>query len=174
MIAAKDVFKIGKLQKSHGIKGEIVLLFDKDVYADIDVDFYFLEIDGIFVPFCIEEMTFKTDVSARVKFEDIDDESKASQFANLSVYVHRDTIQHDSENEPADDWHFFVGYNIVDQHDTLLGEITAVDDATLNVLFLVKNKGIERMIPATEDFITAILPEQRILHMQLPDGLLEA
>lgn len=171
MIATKDVIKIGYLKKSHDIKGEITLVFEKSAYADADTDFYFLEIDGIFVPFFIEEITFNTDISARVKFEDIDDETRASQFANLSVYAHRESIGHESEDESLDDWTFFIGYTIIDQHNNQLGEITAVDDSTLNVLFLVKSDETERMIPATEDFITSIQPEEHILYMELPDGI---
>jgi hypothetical protein len=65
MITKDEVLKIGKLQKPYGIKGEISLVFDKPVYAGIDTEFYFLDIDRIFVPFLIEEITFITDTGAR-------------------------------------------------------------------------------------------------------------
>ena len=54
MIRREDVYKIGKLGKVHGIKGEISFLFDDDVFDRADADYLILDIDGILVPFFIE------------------------------------------------------------------------------------------------------------------------
>lgn len=172
MITKDEVIKIGKLQKSHGIKGEISLVFDKPAYADIDTEFYFLDIDGIFVPFLIEEITFITDTGARVKLEDIDDETRAAKFANLHVFLLRKQVSGNLEDEKLD-WDFFIGYTVFDQNDRNLGVIESVDSATLNVLFVVKKADEEHLIPATEDFITKINDKQKVIWMNLPEGLIE-
>lgn len=172
MITKDEVIKIGKLQKTHGIKGEISLVFDKSAYADVDTEFYFLDIDGIFVPFLIEEITFITDTGARVKFEDIDDETRATQFVNLHVFLLRKQV---SENQKDDksDWDFFIGYTVFDQHLRDLGIIESVDSTTINILFIVKKSETELLIPATEDFIVKINTEKKIIHLNLPEGLVE-
>ncbi len=172
MITKDEIIKIGKLQKSYGIKGEISLVFDKPAYADIDTEFYFLDIDGIFVPFLIEEITFITDTGARVKFEDINDETRAAQFANLHVFLLRKQISENSHDEKLD-WNFFIGYTVFDQYLRNLGLIESVDSATLNVLFVVKKSETELLIPATEDFIVEINTDKKIIHMNLPEGLVE-
>lgn len=172
MIVKENVARIGRLLKPHGIKGEITLLFDKEPYGDIETDFYFVEIDGIFVPFFVEEMRFASDISARVKFEDIDDESAASRYANLPVYIPRETLETVSEAS-VPDWDFFVGYAVTDETLGHVGVIEAVDSATLNVLFIVKDGNSEYFIPATEDFITEINESEKIVRMQLPEGLIE-
>ena len=172
MIARDDVIKIGKLQKSHGIKGEISLVFDKTAYADIDTEFYFLDIDGIFVPFLIEEITFITDTGARVKFEDIDDETRAAKFSNLHVYLLRKQIPKGIAEETSD-WDLFIGYTVFDQYLRDLGIIESVDTATINTLFIVKKSETELLIPATEDFIFEINDDKKIIRMNLPEGLIE-
>ena len=172
MIAAEDVIKIGRLQKSYGIKGEISLVFDKPAYADIDAEFYFLEIDGIFVPFFIEEVTFINDIGARVKFEDIDTETKAAKFANLHVFLLRKQVEENAGDEPLG-WDFFIGYSVLDQHYRHLGVIENVDSSTINVLFLVKKEETEHLIPAAEDFVIEINSDKKIIHMNLPEGLIE-
>jgi 16S rRNA processing protein RimM len=54
-----------------------------------------------------------------------------------------------------------------------VGVVTAVDDSTVNTLFEVESaEGREYLIPAQEAFITEIDHEERIIHMQLPQGLL--
>ena len=172
MIAKDEVIKIGKLQKPYGIKGEISLVFDKPAYADIDTEFYFLDIDSILVPFLVEEITFITDTDARVKFEDIDCETKAAKFVNLHVFLLRKQVS-ENLNDEKNDWNFFIGYSVFDQHYRDLGKIESVDAATINVLFIVKKADEEYLIPATEDFITEVNDRQKIIHMNLPEGLVD-
>jgi 16S rRNA processing protein RimM len=54
-----------------------------------------------------------------------------------------------------------------------LGQITDIDDATLNTLFVVDYQDDELLIPACEEFIIDIMPDERRILMQLPEGLLE-
>lgn len=172
MIQDKDILPIGRTQKPHGIRGEIVLLFDKAAYADLDVDFYFLEMEGIPVPFFVEEFMSMTDVNARVKFEDTEDEKSASRLVNKKVFLPRETVKALGD-QSANDWNYFIGFDVIDQHEEHLGAIQEVDDSTLNVLFMVVNEKEEYLIPATEDFIITIDEESKTIRMHLPEGLLE-
>ncbi len=172
MINPNDTLKIGYLKKPHGIKGEITLVFDKAPYADIDTEFYFLNIDGILVPFFLEEILFISDTTCRVKFMDIDDETVASRYSNVSVYVPREKVSvHASGNEY--DWSYFIGFTIIEEDGNQLGVIENVDSGTINVLFIVKDGDREILIPATEDFIVYLDDEKKQICMKLPDGLLD-
>lgn len=170
MISGGDYLHAGRTQKPYGIKGEIIILFRKAEYAEVDTEFYFLEIEGIPVPFFVEEFTFTTDVSARVKFEDVNDEKQASHYVNTEVFLPREAVKEES-GENSDDWEFFVGYSIVDQHGETIGVIREVDSSTINVLFVVQHDEDELLIPATEDFIVAVDEEKKLLEMYLPEGL---
>lgn len=172
MISGKDIIQIGRTLKPYGIRGEIVILFSSKEFAEADSEYYFLMIDGIPVPFFIDEFTFTTDVSARVKFEDINDEKDASQYVNLDVFLPRDILS-EMSHEESDDWHLFTGYEVFDQHGNLLGTISNVDDSTINVLFVLTKDEEELLIPATEDFITAVDEDKKIIEMNLPVGLLD-
>ncbi len=172
MITNESVFKIGRLQKTHGIKGEIIIIYDQPHYCDIDVDFYFLDLDSIYVPFEIEEINFMSDVRGRIKFEDIDSENKASEFSNKDIYILRDEMP-ETENDDIADWDWFIGYKVKDQNNNILGTIEYVDYSTINTLFIVKDGDTEHLIPATEDFITEVDEENMTIHMVLPDRLIE-
>lgn len=172
MIQEKDIFPIGQTQKTHGIRGEVTLLFDNAEFAELDVDFYFLDMDGIPVPYFVEEYTNMTDVSARVKFVDVVDERSASILVNKRVLIPREIVKL-AGGQPEDAWKYFIGFHVVDQHGEQLGSIEEVDDSTLNVLFVVVNEKEEHLIPATEDFIVAIDEDEKIIEMHLPEGLLE-
>lgn len=172
MISRNDILQVGHLQKPHGIKGEITLFFHKAGYADIDTEYYFLEIDGIPVPFFIEEFTFHTDVTARVKFEGVDDEKQASRYTGLKVFLLCKMVREADYNED-EGWDFFIGYSVVDRHVGQLGVIEHVDDSTMNILLVIRDGQQEYLVPATEDFITSVDNGEKTILMNLPEGLIE-
>lgn len=172
MIGANDLLPVAHTQKPYGVRGELLLLFRRSEYAELDADYYFLEIDAIPVPFRVEEFTFVTDTTARVKLEDVDDEQTAARFSRLEVLLPRELVLSAGEQEDTD-WRFFLGFTVTDQHGKTLGVIEEVDDATINVLFIVREDDKEHLIPATDDFIAAVDERSRILEMYLPEGLIE-
>ncbi len=54
MIKREDVFKIGRLGKPYGIRGEISFQFDDDIFDRVECEYLILDMDGILVPFFIE------------------------------------------------------------------------------------------------------------------------
>ena len=168
MIREEEVYQIGKLGKTHGVKGEISFLFDDDVFDRVDTDYLILKIDGIFVPFFIEEYRFKSDSNAIVKFEDIDTQERARELTGCEVFFPRDFADNDDDNIS---WAAIVGFDIIDaKSGNKIGCITSVDDTTINILFELEDG---RLIPASEDLITAIDQQARTITMHLPAGLLD-
>ncbi len=173
MIDRNEVLKIGRLQKTFGIRGEITLLYDKRGYAGIDTEYYFLEIEGILVPFFIDEIVYTNDTTARVKFADVEDEKQASRYAHLSVYLLREMLSSHTGNDEGPDWDYFVGFSVFNQHLQELGIIETVDSSTLNVLFVVQKGNAQILIPAAEDFVLKIDDKKKIIYLNLPEGLIE-
>ena len=172
MITQDEVFKIGKLIKPHGIKGEISFDFDNDIFDKVDCPYLICHIDGIFIPFFIEEYRFKGRETALMKFEDIDSEVKASRLKSLDVYFPRTYLENDEESDIEYTWNYFIGFRVIDSKLGDIGIIEAVDELTINILFLVKNGNEEILLPASEDFITEVDDKNKLLKMDLPEGLI--
>ena len=51
MIKREDVYNIGKITKSHALKGEVVFNFSDDIFDRTESEYLICEIDGILVPF---------------------------------------------------------------------------------------------------------------------------
>ena len=167
MIRREEVYKIGRLGKTHGVRGEISFLLDDDVFDRTDADYLILDIDGILVPFFIEEYRFKTDSNALMKFEGIDTQERARELTGCEVYFPHELADSD---EDTISWAAIVGFDITDADSSrTIGRIAAVDDSTINILFELEDG---RLIPASEDLITAIDQQARTITMRLPDGLL--
>ena len=173
MIHKEDVFLIGKLTKAHGLKGEINFQFTNDIWERADCDYLICEVDGILVPFFIEEYRFRSDSTALVKLEDLDSSDAVQMLVNSNVYIEKKHQEELGEDEVS--LHYFIGFQIIDsENGEAIGTIIDIDDNTENWLFIVeKVNGEEVMIPAHEEFITDIQQEKKIMSMDLPLGLLE-
>lgn len=171
MIRQEDVYKIGRLGKPHGVKGEISFQFTDDVFDRVDADYLVLETDGILVPFFMEEYRFRNDSAALVKFEGIDTQERARELTHCDVYF---PYSLSDGNEQQFSWNQIVGFSLIDA-DTQqpVGEITAIDDSTINILFHVERDGEEILIPASDELIQSVSMDQREIEITLPDGILD-
>lgn len=170
MIRREEVYKIGLFNKPHGIHGELQFTFTDDVFDRVDADYLVCLLDGIFVPFFIEEYRFRSDSSALVKLEGIDTAERARMFTNVEVYF---PVKHAEEAEDVSlSWSFFVGFLMEDTRYGVLGEVVDVDTTTVNTLFVVDTKDGELLVPAQEEFILDISREQKLITVELPEGLL--
>lgn len=168
MIKEEDVYKIGCITRTHGVKGEVTLCFTDDVWDKADADYLVLRIDGILVPFFMEEYRFRSDTTALIKFEDYDNSEQAATLCGCEVYFpHSLTPEANPEDEYT--WRYFTGFKVIEEGKGTLGIVDHVDDSTANVLFQVG----DRLIPAAEEFITDIDHQGRSITMRLPEGLLD-
>ena len=159
MIRKEEVYKIGIFNKPHGIHGELSFTFTDDIFDRVEAEYLICLLDGIFVPFFIEEYRFRSDTTALVKLEGVDTAERARMFTNIEVYF---PMKHAEEAGPGElSWDFFVGFRMEEIHYGKLGEVTDVD-----------YKGEELLIPAQEDFIIDIDRKHKVITMDLPEGLL--
>ena len=171
MIKKEEVYKIGLFNKPHGIHGELQFTFTDDIFDRVDCDYLVCLLDGIFVPFFMEEYRFRSDSTALVKLEGIDTAERARMFTNVEVYF---PVKHAEEAEDGElSWNFFVGFRMEDVRHGELGEVVEVDTTTVNTLFVVEQEdGEELLIPAQEEFIVEINQEKKLITVELPEGLL--
>ena len=172
MIRPEEVYRIGRIGKAHGVRGEVSIHNDDDVFDRVDADYLVLDIDGILVPFYMEEYRFRSDETVLMKFCDVDTVEQARQLTGTDVYFPR------SEAEAADDtlsWSAIIGYTLTDHTSgRQVGIIRSVDDSTLNTLFEVEcPDGTMVLIPAAEDLIIGIDTDKRNITVAVPLGLIE-
>lgn len=167
MIQEDEVYKIGVITRTHGVKGEVSLSFTDDVWDRADAEYLILLIDGILVPFFMEEYRFRSDTVALVKFIDYDTAEDARELCGCEVFFPFSLTPQEAPERVS--WSYFTGFQVEDIEAGVLGTIDAVDDSTANVLFQIG----DRLVPAAEDFIRDIDHSKRSIIMQLPQGLLD-
>ena len=172
MIKKDEVFKIDIFNKPHGVKGEISFTFTDDIFDRVECEYLVCLLDGIFVPFFIEEYRFRSDTTALVKLEGVDTSEKARMFTNVEVYFPKKYVGEEEDSDDIPTWNYFIGFKVEDVNHGELGEIVAVDDSTMNVLFAIEKDGEELLLPAHEEFIIKLDKKKRLLTVEVPDGLI--
>jgi 16S rRNA processing protein RimM len=168
MIKQEEVYRIGRLGKTHGVRGEVSLQFDDDIFDRVDADYLVLELDGILVPFFIEEYRFRSDTVALMKFEDVDTQQRANELTGCDVYFPRALAANDEGDVSLS---LLVGFDLVEANGgTTIGRIAAIDDTTANLLFELEDGCL---IPANDDLIRDIDTKRKTIKMEIPEGLLE-
>lgn len=179
MISISELALVGKVNKTHGVKGELSISFFIDSPQDsVDVgDCLIMDIDGIFTPFFVASVRSRSAESLLIAFDDVESQEEASQYVGKNVYfVGNDD---DSDYEDEEGWYAgqLIGYKAMQLNETgsleIIGEIIDIDDATDNVLFIVElEDGKTAYIPVADELISDISPKNKTITFDLPTGLL--
>ncbi|KXB08214.1 hypothetical protein AKJ55_01310 [candidate division MSBL1 archaeon SCGC-AAA382M17] len=165
--------KLGKVLKSHGKDGELIISSDKGLSENfLKTESIFIEINGVLVPFFIEHALLKSPQTAILKLEDIDSIEAANELTGCAWYLPKKEweklMQRDSKS-----YKILEGFILIDQHDNELGTIEGILEIPSNPLLQVRhgNKLIE--VPVNEKTIYRIDEKKQIVKNHIPEGLLE-
>ncbi len=168
MITAEELTEIGRYNKTHGVNGEISATFDCDALLVGELSTLISPMDGIFVPFFVENLRTKSGDTLLLTIDGISSEEQAKKLVNAKIYALTEEMP--EQDEVYCD--YFIGFTIV-ADGKKIGRIADVDDSTENALFVVEAQEKTLYVPISEDFIVDIDEEGKTVEMELPEGLLD-
>lgn len=174
MIVNDEIIEIGQITKPHGINGQVVITIESDVNLG-DLFCVIIKDEGLNVPYFINSIRTKGYNSAIVSIDDVATEDDALTLCGKPIYaLKRDLDIEDSEIEEDGFYAVdLIGYSVV-ENNILLGEITEINDATENALFIVtSDNGNVYYIPIADEYIIDINAETKTIIMDLPIGLID-
>ena len=165
-------FYIGYISKTRGLKGEVQLFFEFEDYMNLDLSVLFLEIDNHLVPYFTDSFKLQKNRTAYLFLEDVDHIDKAQSILRKKVYLDLEKMP---ERDPNDfTYKDLVGFLAIDEKEGELGEISLVQEMPQQFIATVLVDEVEVMIPLNEDLILGIDPEEQVVVLRLPEGLLDA
>ena len=175
MITRDELIAIGHYNKPHGVAGELSATVDVEVDVLKGLSCLVSDIDGIFVPFFVNAIRPKSGDTVLLTIDGIENEKEAARLVNRDIYAlkrdyRQESIDADADGYPLD---FFIGFELRDSDGSRVGEITDVDEQTENAIFVVDRDGSEIMVPATDDLIVEFDVDNKLMVMDLPEGLLD-
>lgn len=176
MIRPEEVMKIGAFLKTHGLQGEVVMTSDLDVSELNLLKCIVIEIDGLLVPFFIENLRSRGSESYLIKFEGIDNVDDTDivigkDACALKLDLAENDMMDVDDNIYLDE---LIGYEVYDLSADRIGIFKDYDDSTQNIVAIVSNGNSGQiLIPFVEEFVDSIDVETKKIVMDLPRGLLD-
>ncbi|MGI9547792.1 MAG: ribosome maturation factor RimM, partial [Flavobacteriaceae bacterium] len=70
-------------------------------------------------------------------------------------------------------YHEVIGFSLQDEKHGFIGNITAVNDVVSQAIFEADKDGHQLLIPISDDIITAVDREKKIIYVKTPEGLVD-
>ncbi len=169
-MVADSYFKVGFIQKTHGLRGEVTIVLDQSPPDLAGLKIMYLQDDGRIVPYFLTAISPKG-AKIFVKFEDVDTVDDAAKLVRKSVYLDKSARPKKGRGQFYDDEVF--DFQVVDAAAGELGKVTDVTLAGGNRLLVVDHAGKEILIPVNSPFIISINKTKKQVSVNLPDGFLD-
>ncbi len=173
MFEKKDSYKLGVILKPHGISGEVVLKFDNDIKEKhFELESILIDIDGGLVPFLFETIQQQTNETIIAKFILINTVEEARELNAKTFYVTNDIAE--KLGLTIDElYKDITGFKVVDKKRGEIGIVNDIIDYTNHSVLQAYQGKKEILIPFDPALVKEIDPSQKIVSVDLPDGLLE-
>lgn len=167
----KDCYLIGYVQRTTGLKGEVVIMLDvdnPDRYRSVDA--VFLDINGTLTPFFVRSARLNHNQLA-LAFDGTDDQPQAKLLVGSTVWLPLGALPQ------LDDKHFYFheipGYEVIDEKYGIVGTAREMLDRSQQGLLSVMNGITEVLIPLPEGAIIKVDRANRKLYLRTPEGLID-
>ncbi|HET7116039.1 MAG TPA: ribosome maturation factor RimM [Hanamia sp.] len=164
-------FKIGKLAATFGIEGQLILehsLGKKTSLKGLDTIFIEEKNDS-FIPYFITSTKIKNEKEIYISFEGIRSKEKAHFLIKKEVWLSEDNFKKFAGDAAPIS---FLGFMIINDKKEL-GQVIEVIEQPHQVLCAIVIDGNEVLIPIHENSLEKIDKKNRVLYVNIPDGLLE-
>ena len=160
-----EVKAIGSFVRTHGVKGQVILMEQNDFEVQ-GLQAFFIDTSTGKEPYFIEEMR-DAEQGLIVKLEGIDSVEAAKKILKKTVYV--DAKFYIEEEEQLT----YVGYTLHDAALGALGVITAGSNNGVQDLVSLQYNGKEVILPIVPEFIEKIDEAAKVIYYKAPEGLIE-
>jgi 16S rRNA processing protein RimM len=167
-----ELFQLGKIVRTFGTKGEVMLQIDTELLARIkNLESVYLKINENLVPFFIELIQPKAKGQAMVKFLDVDSAEDASLLAGCDIFIppamlpkQKGTQVNSIEIE---------GYTVIDATRGETGTVKTVLELPQQSLLSIDYNGKEILVPIVDEIIKKIDRKTKTIFIEAPEGLIE-
>lgn len=160
--------KLGKFSRTHAYKGALVLQPEFDFFIIPEGEPLFVLIDGIKVPFFLQDDLKVYKNAYLIKFDSLNNEKEAADFIGKAVFADEKYIDTDKAEHAYTE---VVGFEVYDR-ERYIGTISSYLSSPVNPIWQVERPdGKEVLIPVEAPFLKKTDTKNRKLFFELPKGL---
>jgi len=164
---------VGEILKPYRQNGLLLARIETAFLDDISkANAVFLKVDGLHVPFFIE--TFEPDdESCLIKLEEFNSPEVIKSWNGQEIFLNIRDVSSDSlQKQKKTSLDHINGFTLVDNSTKRTFVITDVEEYPQQLMATVESDGISVLVPLIEQWISEIDEEQKLIFMDLPDGLI--
>lgn len=157
-----DFILFGRIVKTSKEDGNLFIrTFEEIEYENID--FLFVEIDGTYIPFKINEIKKIKKNSLEIKFEFINNPKEAAEIVSKNVFIEKKFCTYKEENKNE-----IIGYIVIDEDLSKLGEIVNIINNNIQKLLEIKENNSTKsfLIPYVNEFIFNIDHSKKTIYVR--------
>ncbi len=165
-------FQLGYIVKVHGLQGEVLIALDVDYPEEYEeTKHLFLEKNNRLVPHFLEHFVPQPNNRFLAKFEELDHVDQVKALVGAALYLPLKELPELEEDQYY--FHELVGFQVVDDKQGALGEVSVIYDLQTQDLIGMSYKDKEVLIPIQDGIITKVDKAAKKVFCQLPEGLLD-
>ena len=144
MIKREDCIKVGEIGKTHNLQGALIVYTDNDLLEQY-----------------MDEPVFIL----------LDSKEQADRLVGCDLLMDKYLLE-EEENLPFE-LSELIGYSVVDEATGETGTIMEVDNYSGNVVLSIKIFSKEILLPVSDEYVTEILHDKRMMHVNIPEEIKE-
>ena len=163
--------KIGTVVSKHGYKGDIkISVSSNNLVTFPDLKYLFIELDDCFIPFKIDNVRSFSKNVLIVKLEEIRSEDEVDEVIHKNIYV--DSTEIESNIDSGFFYNDLINFEVITDSKKI-GRIENINSKLPQPVFEIIYDSRKALIPIHEDLIKKIDKKNRIIYLDIPNGLLE-
>ncbi len=164
-----DFVNIGRIKKTYGADGGVSFtIFDdfKDIKESLGQ--IFIKLEGIFVPFYPLQKKHPF-LGKSINFTGVENQSEAEELVGKGIYVAKNAFSL-KKTETASTLSNLIGFEIRAADNVSLGHVVAIEELPMQTLLKLSSNAL---IPLVEEWVQEYLEEEKVLILDLPEGIME-
>ena len=157
-----DLILYGRIVKTSKEDGNLFIKTFEEIEFK-NIDFLFVEIDGTYIPFKINEIKKIKKNSLEIKFEFINNTKEAAEIVSKNVFIEKKFCTYKEENKNE-----IIGYIVIDEDLSKLGEIVNIINNNIQKLLEIRENISTKsfLIPYVNEFIFNIDHSKKTIYVR--------
>ena len=166
-------FHLGTLVKTHGVKGDFIVVLDTDSPARYKaLKVVYLEVGEVLKEYTVPRISLKPKTqTATIHLSGIEDKTTAEDYLKSKLFLPLEMLP--ALKGKKFYFHEVIGFTVIDKSHGLLGPITTVYDRSNQPIIECEHNGHQILFPVHDDLIVKIDRKERLFQVELPQGLVD-
>jgi len=165
-------FLIGKTLKSHGTAGQLRLMIEDQFKGYIrEGEYLFFDLNGSKVPYMV--MHKEDGAHFVITLEDVPNKKESDLLSGLDLWIPLEVVKPRHQRSPRNIKDKWDEYRIIDEDSQSIFDVIRVEEFPQQLMAVIRIENKEILIPLSDQLISSIDKDNKMIVMNIPEGLMD-